>query len=352
MTKDFQIVPIEQCVALEEFNARRKGVGDITELAASIEAVGILQPILGHKTDKGLEVEIHAGFRRLAAAEKVGLKEVPVIITPKKRITKKQMFIVNVSENLQREDLNPVDEAYAFERLQTEHKMSIDDIALELGVKKTRVSSRFKMLKLSVALIDSIQSGRITIKAAFEINRLPADKESKYIAVAESLSGPKLATMVDKELEKLSKQTGIEKTKVKEEPVADNTEFLRQIKTCSSVFANVLNYDDEERQELRNVDYSPLEIDGLKTVAKLFDSVADALPEDIEINDKARLEIETKVAEGIGSIDLEKECIRDALVEGVTNRAAAIAEEKTTAGRRPKVTFVHAKQAIEEFLSK
>ncbi len=355
MIRDFQMVPIENCVAIEEFNTRTKGLGDITDLTESIKAVGILEPILGKDKENGnKEIEVYAGFRRLAAAQAAELAEVPVLITPRRRVTRKQMLLGNVAENVHREDLNPVDEAYAMKRLHEEHEMSLDDIALELGLKKARVKSRFKLLRLNPVVLEAVHVERIAISAAMDINRLPIEKQAKYITVAEDLRGTKLTTLINKELEKIEKQTEMapKETKPKEEtPIADVTEHVRLIRSCSSVICSSLGYNEQEKQDVKDVDFRPLESDDLKRVAKLFDGVADLMPDKVAVNEKVNEEIVKIVETDLSTkLDAEAPVVRQAFIQMILERSKELAIEKAAgSGKRPKVTFVLAKEAIAEF---
>ena len=355
--RTLQMVPIELCVAIDEFNTRTQGVGDVSELVESIKAVGILEPLLGKDKENGdKEIEIYAGFRRLAAAIGAELKEVPILVTPRRRVTRKQMLLGNVAENVHREDLNVMDEAYALQRLHEEHEMSLDDISLELGLKKQRVKARFKLLKLNTSIRDAVQGERITINAAFDINRLPVEKQAKYITVAEDLRGFKLTTLIDKELEKLERQAEVKGTEKKEpkEPTtaADITEHVRLIRSCSTIICKELGYDEKQLQEIKDVDFRALEEDHVKTVAKLFDGMADLIPEDIDVNEKAGSEITSMVETHLGSLDKDSPIVRQAVAKAIKERAEELAVEKAAGtGKRPKVTFVLAKEALGDFFT-
>jgi len=273
MTQELKNIAIDLCIATEEFNTRTKGVGDLTDLAASIAAVGVREPLLGKdKENNGGHVEIYAGFRRLEAAKLAGLTEVPVLVSPRRSITKQFMLELNLTENLQRENLNPIDEALGFARLQDSFNLSTDEICAKLGVKKQRVENRFRLLKLGEVVREAVHEGRITVVSALEIDRLPEDKQSKYVGIAESLTGPKLKSLVTKELEKLQKT--IEGTE-KKEPVQENSsvivEHIRSIKQSISVICQGLGYSDVELFRVRDVNFRVLETEDLGIVAKLLD---------------------------------------------------------------------------------
>jgi len=354
MGSELKKILIERCVADDEFNTRKRGLGDITDLVASISAIGVQQPLLGKaKENKAGEVEIYAGFRRLAAATEAGLKEVPVLISKRRGVTRKQMLVTNVTENLQREDLNPIDEGFAMQRLQTEHQMSTDEICAQLGVKKSRVENRFRLLKLKDIVRDGVHDGRITIKAAFEIERLPVDKQDKYVEIAEELSGNKLSALIDKELEKIQKKIQGTDKKPPPDPAAV-TEHFKLIKKTSSVLCAGLGYDEAATKEVKGISFRPMDPDNVTVLAKFFDDLAETVEDEVAFNEKAQEEIvslvESSGEAGKKMYDTEGPVFRAALIRAIGERAEELAKERAEAsGKRPKVTFALAKEVLEEF---
>ena len=116
----------------------------LLELADSIRQFGVLQPLLVQKRDG--YYEIIAGERRWRAAKMAGLKEVPVVI---KDFTDQQIVEISLIENIQREDLNPIEEAQAFRRLMEEFHMKQDEIADRVSKSRTAVTNSMRLLKLS-----------------------------------------------------------------------------------------------------------------------------------------------------------------------------------------------------------
>ena len=116
----------------------------LMELADSIKQFGVLQPILVQK--KKDYYEIIAGERRWRAAKLAGLKEVPVII---RNYTEQEIVEISLIENIQREDLNPVEEAMAYKRLIDEFHLKQDEIAERVGKSRTAVTNAMRLLKLS-----------------------------------------------------------------------------------------------------------------------------------------------------------------------------------------------------------
>lgn len=115
----------------------------LLELSDSIKQFGILQPILVQKKDD--YYEIIAGERRWRAAKMAGLKEVPVIV---KEFTKQEVVEISLIENIQRENLNPIEEAMAFKRLIEEFSLKQDEIAERVSKSRTAVTNSMRLLKL------------------------------------------------------------------------------------------------------------------------------------------------------------------------------------------------------------
>lgn len=116
----------------------------LLELSESIKQYGILQPLL--VSDKGDYYEIIAGERRWRAAKLAGIKEVPVII---KEFNDQQVVEISLIENIQREDLNPIEEARAYKRLMDEFNLKQDEIAEKVSKSRTAVTNSMRLLKLN-----------------------------------------------------------------------------------------------------------------------------------------------------------------------------------------------------------
>lgn len=115
----------------------------LLELAESIKQFGLLQPILVQERDD--YYEIIAGERRWRAAKLAGLKEVPVII---KHLTEQEIVEISLIENIQRENLNPIEEAQAYKRLLTEFNLKQDEVAERVSKSRTAVTNSMRLLKL------------------------------------------------------------------------------------------------------------------------------------------------------------------------------------------------------------
>jgi len=130
----------------------------IGELAASIKARGLLQPILARPLGEGL-YEIVAGERRWRAAQKAGLHDVPVII---RELTDEEAAEIALIENVQRVDLNPVEEARAYQRLSEVYGRSQEEIARVVGKSRSHVANTLRLLAFDEITIELLEKGEVT----------------------------------------------------------------------------------------------------------------------------------------------------------------------------------------------
>ncbi|MFH1504593.1 MAG: ParB/RepB/Spo0J family partition protein [Candidatus Omnitrophota bacterium] len=131
---------------------------ELAELAASIKEKGFIQPVVTRKVDNG-KYEIVAGERRYQAAKALGLTEIPVIV---KELNDKDAFVLAIVENLQRQDLNPIEEAQSFRRLMREFEFSLEDIARFISKDKTTVANALRLLNLPESIQEALSKGLIS----------------------------------------------------------------------------------------------------------------------------------------------------------------------------------------------
>lgn len=173
----------------------------LVELSESIKQFGVLQPLLVQ--DKKDYYEIIAGERRWRAAKLAGLKEVPVII---KDLTDIEIVEYALIENIQRENLNPIEEAFAYKRLLTEFNLKQDEVAERVSKSRTAVTNSMRLLKLDervqqMVIDDMISTGHARALLGIE------DKEKQF-ATAQKIFDEKLSV---RETEKLVKKIQKEK---------------------------------------------------------------------------------------------------------------------------------------------
>jgi len=130
----------------------------LNELAQSIKDLGILEPILVRKRPGG-GYDIVAGERRWRAAQRAGLHEVPVFV---RELSEGKAFEAALVENLQREDLNPLETARAFQRLLDDHNHTQDSLAQLIGKDRSTIANALRLLKLPESVLDLIESKELT----------------------------------------------------------------------------------------------------------------------------------------------------------------------------------------------
>ena len=133
----------------------------LDELARSIKANGVIQPIVVRKVDGGYR--IIAGERRWRAAQRAGLLRVPVVVKDVGAGNDAQILEMALIENIQREDLNPIDEAAAYEKLSIDFKMTQEEIAAAVGKDRSSVANHLRLLKLPQEVRAEVASGRLSM---------------------------------------------------------------------------------------------------------------------------------------------------------------------------------------------
>lgn len=180
----------------------------LMELADSIRQFGILQPLLVQK--KKNYYEIIAGERRWRAAKLAGIKEVPIIV---KDYTDQEIVEISLIENIQRENLNPIEEAMAFKRLLQEFQLKQDEVAERVSKSRTAVTNSMRLLKLSPRVQQMIIDDMISTGHARALLAIDDDEEQQFI-LANKIFDEKLSV---RETEKLVKALKNPKKEVKKE---------------------------------------------------------------------------------------------------------------------------------------
>ncbi|MDD3669486.1 MAG: ParB/RepB/Spo0J family partition protein [Alphaproteobacteria bacterium] len=202
----------------------------LKELENSIRKKGVLQPLLVRVSPQNpQEYEIIAGERRFRAAQQVGLKEVPVIV---KDFNDKEAFEVAIIENLQREDLNPVEEAAAYKRLLNEYQYTQEELAHVIGKSRSHVANMMRLLDLPKPVLDLLESKALS---AGHARALLGAADAEQLARQVIRDGLNV-----RETEKLAARAGGKKTRTpppeKDKDIASLEEGLSQmLKTKVSI---------------------------------------------------------------------------------------------------------------------
>ena len=191
----------------------------LQELADSIKQFGLLQPILVQ--DRKEYYEIIAGERRWRAAKLAGLKEVPVII---KNYTDQEIVEISLIENIQREDLNPIEEALAYKRLLEEFNLKQDEVAERVSKSRTTVTNSMRLLKLCDGVQQMIIDDMLSPGHARAL--IPIEDTDEQLHLAQRIFDEKLSV---REVERIVKEIlKPEKIDNKKEEVSQSIQYIYQ----------------------------------------------------------------------------------------------------------------------------
>lgn len=165
----------------------------LIELSESIKQYGVLQPLLVQKKDN--YYEIIAGERRWRAAKLAGIKEIPVVI---KDYSDQEVMEIALIENIQREDLNPIEEAMAYQRLIKDYRLKQDEVAEKVSKSRAAITNSLRLLKLDKRVQEMVMEGRLSNGHARTIISIE-DADTQY-AIAQKIFDEKLSV---REVEKL-----------------------------------------------------------------------------------------------------------------------------------------------------
>ena len=193
----FQLTPMVQIVSNDEQPRKEFNQEKIQELAASIREKGILQPVIVKKIAEGKFMLI-CGERRFRAAQFCGLTEIPAVI---KDIAQDDFLEWALIENIQRQDLNPLEEAEAYRRLAEERLLSQDEIAKRVGKDRSSVANQMRLLRLPEEIRIYIADGRLTAGHARALLGLLTPEHQRQMAkriVQENLSVRQVEAIVNR----------------------------------------------------------------------------------------------------------------------------------------------------------
>ncbi len=180
------------------------------ELTESIREKGILEPLIVRKVEDGYELIV--GERRWRAAQKAGLKEVPVIV---KEVSDREVLELSLIENLQREDLNPIEEAEAYKQLIDEFNISQEELSKRIGKDRTTITNTLRLLKLPSEIKEYIKKNDITqghARAILSLENRDRQKQLCELIINKTLS-VREAEAIAKRWSVKQKRRGTEKKK-------------------------------------------------------------------------------------------------------------------------------------------
>ncbi len=279
-----EVIKIEDIKVKSGFNAR-SNLGKITGLVESIGTIGVQQPLGVKKLAKGKYSLIY-GFRRIEAARVALLDEVPCRVYPLKT-KQKDLFLLNLQENVTRQSLNPVDESRAIKRL-IDLKMVDKDIYDALGISKSKFTQRKKVIGYPDAVQEALRTDSISIYQARQIVTLPEDRKERFIEIAKEMPIKKFGDLVEREHDKIESINnpeilggGDEEEEEQQEPeqVADPAEVHQVIvdRLCDIVVSAFTNESDQADGILtvKSVKWQDLALTDMEYLEVLFTRVCE-----------------------------------------------------------------------------
>jgi len=216
------IVSVEiSCIRPNPYQPREDySDSEISTLVDSVKQKGVIQPIVVRK--RGEVYELVCGERRFRAARKAGLKKIPVVV---RNLIDREVLEVALIENLQRKDLNPIEEAKAYNRLLKEFNLTQSSVAKLVGKKRPTVANRLRLLRLPSTIQSMIMRGEISEGHARAI--LSLDDENKMLSLVNEIRKRNLSV---RDIEKLTQKRGKvrEKKKKKDTFTVEAERLLRE----------------------------------------------------------------------------------------------------------------------------
>lgn len=236
----------------------------LAELADSIRKFGLIQPILVQ--DRDSYYEIVAGERRWRASKLAGLKEVPVII---RKFTEQEIVEISLIENIQREDLNPIEEALAYKRLHTEFNLKQDEVADRVSKSRAAVANSMRLLKLAENVQQMVIEGEISTGHARAL--LAIEDENEQYRIALKVYNEKMSV---RDVEKLIKNLGKPKkdnngdSKVNESVLLAYQKLEEELKAALGTKVSIVAKDTEKGNGKLEIEF--YSVDDLERISDIM----------------------------------------------------------------------------------
>ncbi len=204
-------IPLSEIVPNEEQPRRVFGEEELADLVASIKEHGVLQPItVTEKEDGGYE--IIAGERRFRASQRAGLPTIPALV---RSVTRQEKLELALIENIQRQNLNPIEEAFAYQRLMEQFELTQEEVSKKVGKSRPVIANTIRLLDLPDKIQTALMNGTLSAGKARAILSLRSEEEQ--LAAFESMVGQKM-TVRDIEHEVMKKGASARKGTLKRDP--------------------------------------------------------------------------------------------------------------------------------------
>lgn len=229
-SRDYFECPLEDIVSNDDQPRKMFSQETLNELAASITSKGIIQPLIVRLLGNG-KYELIAGERRFRAAKQAGLEKVPVVV---KTTAKSESLELALIENIQRQDLNAIEEAMAYKELLSRHQYTQDELSEKLGKDRSTIANSLRLLKLPDKVREYVINNQISMGHARAI--LAVENRELQIQVAEDtiahgLSVREVEVLTQKMKEQVLAQARgqVEEIQEKPDPIKEYTELLQQL---------------------------------------------------------------------------------------------------------------------------
>ncbi|KJS86956.1 MAG: hypothetical protein JM58_05380 [Peptococcaceae bacterium BICA1-8] len=233
----------------------------IAELAASIKEHGILQPVIVRPHNQGYELVV--GERRLRASKQLGLEKIPAVI---KMLTDQDMTEVALIENIQRQDLNPVEEARAYKRLIEEFGLTQDGVAKKLGKSRPFVANFLRILNLPVNILELLENGEITVGHARPLLAVDDTNLQQQLVnqiVEDQLSVRETEKLINNSLKNMKQKPKLI-TETPSSPILDDIQERLRLK-----FSTKVNIKDDGKKGKIEIEY--FSYDELQRIIEMLD---------------------------------------------------------------------------------
>lgn len=234
----------------------------INELKDSILEHGILQPIIARKSIKGYEIVV--GERRYRAAKEAGLEKVPVVV---RELSEQQMMELAVLENLQREDLTPIEEASAYQLLMDRLKLTQEELANRLGKSRPHIANHLRILSLPMDIQNLISEGKISMGHGRAL--LGLKKKEKVQQIVEKIIKEGLNV---RQLEKLIQDLNNNVPRETKKPKQEKSVFIREQEThLRERFGTTVNIKHNKNKKKGKIEIEFFSNEDLERIIELLD---------------------------------------------------------------------------------
>lgn len=248
MQKDINYIPVESIVPNAYQPRKHFDEEALEELAQSMRAYGVIQPISIRKLSDE-KYELIAGERRLRAAKLAGLTEIPAIIVD---ITDKDSAAIALLENLQRQDLNFLEESEAYYNLIKDHAYTQEQLAEVIGKKQSTIANKIRLLKLEPRIRQIILENNLTERHARALLKLPSEELRNKIleeVISKSLNVKKTEEIIERQLLKLCSQEVAADGKKRIKGIFSPRIYVNTIKQVFDKYGIKANYKSKELED-------------------------------------------------------------------------------------------------------